>query len=69
MIKVIGALSIALGLAPIDAAIASDAVAGDKRYHQSCHACHGAAGKGAASYPKISGMDKQTPGFLRLKAW
>ena len=55
MIKIIGALSIALALAPIDAAIASDAVAGDKRYHQSCHACHGAAGKGAASYPKISG--------------
>lgn len=36
-------------------AIAGDAVAGDQRYHQSCHACHGPAGKGVSSYPKISG--------------
>ena len=37
------------------AAAAGDAAAGDERYHESCHACHGPAGKGASSYPKVSG--------------
>lgn len=31
--------------------------AGAARYKQSCVNCHGAAGKGVASYPKISGQD------------
>jgi len=31
--------------------------AGEMRYKQSCVNCHGAAGKGAASYPKISGQE------------
>jgi cytochrome c553 len=44
---------LALGLS--SSVTAGDAVAGDKRYHQSCHACHGPAGKGVSSYPKISG--------------
>lgn len=38
-----------------NSASAGDVVNGDMRYHQSCHACHGPAGKGASSYPKISG--------------
>jgi len=31
--------------------------AGEARYKKSCVNCHGAAGKGAASYPKVSGND------------
>ncbi len=34
-----------------------DADAGKVRYGQSCINCHGPAGKGAASYPKISGKE------------
>ena len=31
--------------------------AGEARYKKSCINCHGPAGKGAASYPKISGKE------------
>ena len=31
--------------------------AGEQRYNQNCNNCHGAAGKGVASYPKISGNE------------
>lgn len=55
MLKIIGPLSIALAMAASNPTVAGDASAGDKRYHQSCHACHGPAGKGVSSYPKISG--------------
>jgi cytochrome c553 len=36
---------------------AGDPVAGESRYKMSCINCHGPAGKGAASYPKISGKE------------
>ncbi|MEM9605144.1 MAG: c-type cytochrome [Pseudomonadota bacterium] len=39
------------------AALVGDAVAGEARYKQSCVNCHGAGGKGVASYPKVSGQD------------
>ena len=55
MFKVIGPLSLALSIVVSNPTIAGDAAAGDKRYHESCHACHGPAGKGVSSYPKISG--------------
>ena len=35
----------------------ADAIAGKMRYNQTCINCHGPAGKGAASYPKISGKE------------
>ena len=38
-------------------ASAGDPVAGEARYKKSCINCHGMAGKGAASYPKISGKE------------
>ena len=38
-------------------AIVGNFDAGEARYKQSCINCHGAAGKGAASYPKISGQE------------
>jgi len=31
--------------------------AGEERYNKSCVNCHGPAGKGVASYPKISGQE------------
>ena len=37
--------------------ISDDIDAGEKRYHKSCHNCHGPAGMGVASYPKVSGKD------------
>ncbi len=55
MPKFIGALSLAVALVCSSTATAGDADAGDKRYHESCHACHGPAGKGVSSYPKVSG--------------
>jgi cytochrome c553 len=55
LFKLIGPISVVLALGLSSYATAGDAVAGDKRYHQSCHACHGPAGKGVSSYPKISG--------------
>lgn len=55
MFNYTGLLTLALILGLANSAVAGDAVAGDKRYHESCHACHGPAGKGASSYPKVSG--------------
>ena len=37
--------------------LAGDPKAGEIRYGQTCINCHGPAGKGAASYPKISGKE------------
>jgi len=34
-----------------------DSEAGEARYKKSCINCHGAAGKGVASYPKVSGQE------------
>jgi cytochrome c553 len=36
---------------------AADKAAGEERYYESCVNCHGQAGKGASSYPKISGNE------------
>ena len=55
MSKFIGAISLAGALFCSNGALAGDAAAGDARYHESCHACHGPAGKGVSSYPKVSG--------------
>ena len=40
-----------------ETAFSADKAQGEIRYNQSCNACHGPAGKGAASYPKISGKE------------
>ena len=40
-----------------DVALAGDKDAGEVRYNKTCKNCHGPAGKGVASYPKISGND------------
>ena len=38
-------------------ALSGDKEAGEARYNKSCINCHGPAGKGVASYPKISGNE------------
>jgi len=40
-----------------DEALTGNAEAGEVRYTESCVNCHGAAGKGVASYPKVSGNE------------
>lgn len=55
MLKIVGAIPLAVALMCSNAAAEGDAAAGDARYHETCHACHGPAGKGASSYPKVSG--------------
>ena len=55
MIKLIGPMSIVLALGCTNSVVAGDASAGDQLFHESCHACHGPAGIGVSSYPKVSG--------------
>ena len=38
-------------------ALSADKEAGESRYKKTCINCHGPAGKGVASYPKISGQE------------
>jgi len=38
-------------------ALTGDSVAGEARYKTTCINCHGPAGKGVASYPKVSGNE------------
>ena len=38
-------------------AYSADKALGETRYKESCINCHGPAGKGVASYPKISGRE------------
>lgn len=40
-----------------DEALTGNIEAGEARYKKSCINCHGAAGKGVASYPKVSGQE------------
>ena len=40
-----------------ESALSQDKVAGEARYKETCINCHGPAGKGVASYPKISGNE------------
>jgi len=40
-----------------DNVVSGNSEAGEIRYNQTCKNCHGAAGKGVASYPKVSGND------------
>ena len=38
-------------------ALTGNSEAGEARYNKTCINCHGPAGKGVASYPKISGQE------------
>jgi len=45
------------GMSKDDNVLTGNSEAGEARYKQSCVNCHGPAGKGVASYPKISGQE------------
>ena len=32
---------------------------GNERFHKNCHNCHGKAGMGVASYPKVAGLEPE----------
>lgn len=57
MIKLISALTTVLVCGVAQVAFGADRAAGELRYNQTCINCHGPAGKGVASYPKVSGND------------
>ena len=41
----------------VSKSFANDIEAGNERFHKNCHNCHGKAGMGVASYPKVSGLE------------
>lgn len=53
----IGGDSTATEEASPDVALVGNIQAGEERYKKTCINCHGAAGKGVASYPKVSGQE------------
>ena len=60
--------SIVFSIAFSKSALGGDAEAGKIRYAKNCGNCHGPAGMGLASYPKISG--KEIPYIIdRLKTY
>ena len=57
-----------MAFAFINPVLSGDVEAGKARYAQNCGNCHGPAGMGLASYPKISG--KEIPYLIdRLKTY
>lgn len=48
---------VVLALGASQVALGSDVAAGEARYNESCMNCHGPAGKGVSSYPKVSGNE------------
>lgn len=53
--KFSGTAALILALAVPDYGFGADKELGEARYKKTCVSCHGKAGKGASSYPKISG--------------
>ena len=58
MVKVVLSIFFVSFLNLSTSTLAGNKEAGEARYYKSCNACHGPAGKGAASYPKISGREE-----------
>jgi cytochrome c553 len=50
-------LSCLIVISFIKVCLGGDKVAGEVRYKKTCINCHGPAGMGIASYPKISGLE------------
>ena len=55
MFRLPSTAAILLALIAPSFAFGGDKELGETRYQESCVSCHGKAGKGAASYPKVSG--------------
>ncbi|SDE80017.1 c-type cytochrome [Ruegeria marina] len=53
--KISCAIAFLLAVTVPEQGFSADKELGETRYKKSCISCHGKAGKGAASYPKISG--------------
>ena len=57
LLRILNTLLVLTALIYPQTVFSADKAAGGIRYNESCVACHGQAGKGAASYPKISGKE------------
>ena len=57
MLRLSHTLLILTALISPQIAHSADKASGEERYKETCIACHGPAGKGVASYPKISGKE------------
>lgn len=57
LLRVFSTLLVLTVLLAPQAALSGDKAAGETRYNATCVACHGPAGKGVASYPKVSGKE------------
>ena len=57
MYRYSGALVLFVTLTVPQHGLGADKEQGEIRYKESCVSCHGQAGKGAGSYPKISGNE------------
>ena len=57
MLRFSGTLLVLAALISPHTAYSADKALGETRYKETCINCHGPAGKGAASYPKISGKE------------
>lgn len=55
MYKLPCAIAFFLALTVPEQGFGADRELGETRYKKTCISCHGKAGKGAASYPKVSG--------------
>ncbi len=57
MLRFFGTLLVLMALISPHTGHSADKALGETRYKETCINCHGPAGKGAASFPKISGKE------------
>ena len=57
MLRILSTLIVLTAIAYPQIAVGADKTAGEVRYNETCLNCHGPAGKGVASFPKISGKE------------
>ena len=57
MLRLIRTLTVVFALGTSHEVFSGDIAAGEARYNENCMNCHGPAGKGVSSYPKISGNE------------
>lgn len=57
LLRFLSTLLILMAFGSPQIAFSADKALGEERYNQTCIACHGPAGKGVSSYPKVSGKE------------